>query len=343
MPSRAGVEGQPISPSVIGRLTGAFGSIARDAITGWKNGWLGPGQQFRSVPADVEPRAFPYQPGWNINAAPRSTESISFEQLRALANSEDITRMAIETRKDQIEKVPFVARLKPKRGEAKSDTKRRAESDDRLLEVNEFLENPGRVLYYPMVPGGENGGLVPGQPQLKQVPWNAWLRALIEDLLVIDAPAVMVRRNLAGGPFSLDVMDGALWKPILDRNGRVTSYQQWLYGIPGQTLGPNELIYMPRNPRPSRAYGFSPVEQLVFTINTLLRREAKQLASYTDGNIPDAIADVPETWSVEQIEKFQKGFDIRYTSSPEARSKLTFMPGGKRGAQILGQEVLKTE
>jgi hypothetical protein len=291
----------------------------------------------QSVPPEVQPRVWEYAPGFNVGQLPRATEPISFAQLRSLANLEDITRMAIETRKDQVEKIPFTARLTPIRGEAKSETKARAQEDDRLDEVNSFLKSPGRVLYYPLVNGQ------PGAPQLKQMPWNGWLRALLEDLLVVDAPAVMVRRNLKGGPFSFDVMDGALWKPVLDNNGHATSYQQWLYGVPGETLGPTELIYMPRNPRPSRAYGFSPVEQLVFTINLLLRRESKQLAHYTAGNIPEAVLRMPETWNPDQIEKFQKNFDAYVSGSVTSRSKMLFMPGGSTPVQLLGQDSLKTE
>jgi hypothetical protein len=334
MPSRAGVEGTFIPAG----LLQSAGVIARSYPAG-QSGWFSPGPaQVRAVPMDVEPRIWAYPPLYNLGLQPRGQEPVSFEQLRSLANLEDITRMAIETRKDQVEKVPFTAKLKRMKGETKAQLKARTQNDDRLDEVNAFMENPGRVLYYPEIAGEV------GQPQLKTTPWNGWLRSLLEDLLVIDAPAVMVRRAIDNTtPFSLDVMDGALWRPILDKNGHTTCYQQWLYGVPGETLGPQELIYMPRNPRSSRGYGFSPVEQLVFTINTLLRREAKQLASYTDGNIPDALASVPETWGVDQIEKFQKGFDARLSGNPRARSKLTFMPGGPKPVQVLGQEVLKTE
>jgi len=265
---------------------------------------------------------------------PRGQEGITFEQLRSLANTHDITRLAIETRKDQVEKVPFAARLIPKRGEAKGQLKARAQADGRLEEINDFLKHPGRVLYYP-----ESGE----QPQLKLSPWNGWLRALLEDLFVIDAPTVMVRRTLdPKTPFSLDVMDGALWKPLVDRNGNVTSYQQWLYGVPGETLGPNELVYMPRNPRSSRAYGLSVVESIVVTINIMLRRMAKQLAHYTIGNIPEAMCRTPEGWSPAMVEQFQKNFDTYLEGNAAARSKLLFMPGGTSPVQLLGQESLTT-
>ena len=52
----------------------------------------------------VEPerlRALDYPVGYNYIYTPRSFEPIGFAELRALAQNHDITRLCIETRKDQ--------------------------------------------------------------------------------------------------------------------------------------------------------------------------------------------------------------------------------------------------
>jgi hypothetical protein len=55
--------------------------------------------------APLEPervRVWDYPVGVNTIYTPRSYEAISFEELRRLADAHDITRLAIETRKDQL-------------------------------------------------------------------------------------------------------------------------------------------------------------------------------------------------------------------------------------------------
>jgi hypothetical protein len=56
-------------------------------------------------------RAFDYAVGANYIYTPRSTEPIGFAELRALAQNHDITRLCIETRKDQIEALEW--QIKP--------------------------------------------------------------------------------------------------------------------------------------------------------------------------------------------------------------------------------------
>src|SRR5207247_1752721 len=50
--------------------------------------------------------------GVNTSPTPRAYEPISFAELRALAEAHDITRLAIETRKDQLEKLDWT--IKPR-------------------------------------------------------------------------------------------------------------------------------------------------------------------------------------------------------------------------------------
>ena len=116
---------------------------------------------------------------------------MSFDELRALAESHDITRLAIETRKDQIEKLDWA--IKPRR-EKPADADARARGSHRLAE---FWRRPD----------GER-------------PFATWLRELLEDVLVLDAPALELRRNRGGDIIGLDIVDGATIKLLLDETGR---------------------------------------------------------------------------------------------------------------------------
>src|ERR1700736_6177047 len=151
------------------------------------------------VPPEREQvRLWDYPVGYNAIYTPRSYEAIGFDELRALAESHDITRLAIETRKDQIEKLDWT---------------------------------------------------------------------------------------------------------IKSRN------EQIIHGRPWRLLTSDELMYLPRNPRPHKAYGFSPVEQIVTTVNIALRRQAMQLQHFTEGNVPPGLLNAPDGWSPEQIRQFQEWFD----------------------------------
>jgi hypothetical protein len=86
---------------------------------------------------------------------PRSYEAIGFDELRALAESHDITRLAIETRKDQIEKLEWSIR-------SRDGKPTRAPAASRIVRLTEFWRSPD----------GEQS-------------FASWLREALEDVLVV--------------------------------------------------------------------------------------------------------------------------------------------------------------
>jgi phage portal protein BeeE len=103
----------------------------------------------------------------------------------------------------------------------------------------------------------------------------------------------------------------------------------------------DELIYRPRNQRLHDVYGFSPVEQVLMTINMGLRYDFARLAYFTDGEVPDAYFAAPESWSNAQMNEVQKNFDAYLAGNAENRHKIFVGPEGK--LQILKPPELKTE
>jgi phage portal protein BeeE len=95
-------------------------------------------------------------------------------------------------------------------------------------------------------------------------------------------------------------------------------------------LSSDELIYLPRNRRPHKAYGFSPVEQIVVTVNIGLRRQIMQLQHFTDGNVPPGLLNAPEGWNAEQIRQFQEWFDSILAGNTAARTRLVWAPSGAK-------------
>ena len=256
------------------------------------------------IPTEPEKlRLWDFPIGVNTIYTPRAYEPVSFDQLRGLADSHDITRLAIETRKDQLERLDWT--IKPRLARRAS-----ADASARCARLAEFWQQPD----------GER-------------PFASWLRELLEDVLVLDAPAIELRRNRAGDIIALDVVDGATIKVLFNDTGRrptppAPAFEQVIHGRPWKLLTSDELLYLPRNPRPHKAYGFGPVEQIVLTINIALRRQAAQLQHFTEGNVPPGLLNAPDGWSVEQIRQFQEWFDSVLAGNTAARSRLIWAPSG---------------
>ncbi len=268
------------------------------------DGWFGPGQPL-SVVAEPVPvgRQFDFPVGWNLRTQPRQDEAVSFEQLRGLAESWDLLRLVIETRKDQM--AGLVWSIKPRRPRESG-----APEDPRIGWLESLLAYPDR-----------------------EHDWAGWLRMLLEDLFVIDAPTLYLRRDRQGALWALEPVDGATIKRVLSEDGRTPAppdpaYQQILKGVPAVDYTADELVYLPRNPRANRVYGLSPVEQIVMTINIAIRRQLSQLAYFTEGNTPEALIGVPDAWNPEQIRQFQEYWDALLEGNLAARRHTRFVPGG---------------
>ena len=293
----------PIPQSLIGRVV----SGVRYALTGvTPSTWFGPGQPLQPMaPADVRGRQFDYSYGANLQYTPRTNEAISFDDLRALADNLPLLRAVIETRKDQVEGMTWT--IKPKMEEKKG---KKAPNDKRLDAVNEFFLFPD-----------------------KEHTFATWLRILLEEMLVIDAATIYPRMTLGGDLYSLDIVDGSTIKRVIDADGRTPTppdpaFQQVLHGMPAGDFSRDELLYLPRNIRSNRLYGYSPVEQIVLTVNIALRRDLSTLDYYSSGSIPDAFGTLPKEWSADQIKSFQDHFDSLISGNSAERRKLRFMPDG---------------
>lgn len=291
----------PIEPSLIARVSGGL----RLLFTGEVPIWMSPLKPMAPVVDDaqkpsVEGRAFDYDVGLNLRVTPRQGEAVDFKTLRSLADGYDLLRLMIETRKDQLGKLNFVVRPRDKD----------AECDARCKELVEFLRYPDR----------ENN-------------WHDWLRMLAEDMLVIDAASVYTRRTLGGQVYGFELVDGATVSRKISAQGRTPlppeiAYQQVFKGMPAVDYTADELLYAPRNKRTHKVYGYSPVEQIMTTVNLALRRQLSQLSFYTDGDTPNLIMSVPATWTPEQVTRFQSNWNNMLSGNAEERARTKFVPDG---------------
>lgn len=302
----------PIEPGVIAR----FGRRLRDTI----DVWFGPDLPLPvSAPPGTAPRTTDYPVAYNVNVQPRTLEAISFAQMRSLSDSFDLVRLCIETRKDQVSRVPWSFRMKQSQGNKTPGNGRKAplsaEDERRIEELTAFFS----------CPDGEHS-------------WQQWIRLFVEDLLVLDAPALAPLATADGALWSpgkklyaLEVIDGATIARKIDAMGRTpappaVAYQQILKGLPAVNFTADQLVYRPRNVRAHKFFGFSPVEQIILTINIGLRRQMHLLNFYTEGNVPEAIVQTPKEWSADQISEFQEWFDSALAGNSARRRRITFVP-----------------
>lgn len=263
------------------------------------------------------PRWWDYQVGYNISYNPRQYEPLSFGMLRAVASSLGVLRALIQTRKDQLARIPWDIRFKKTDSEAKDDL--------RVQYLKKFLRKPDR-----------------------QTRWHAWLRLLLDDLLILDAPTIYVEKSVLGIPYALNVVDGATIFPLIDDWGRRPeppdpAYQQIIKGRPALNLSSDQIIYAPMNLRANhRPYGYSPVEQVYVEIMMSIRRELYQLDYYTEGTIPDLVVTVPKEWTGSQIAEFQSTFDFLLEGNTALKSKVRFLPGDMKPFEIK-QPILKND
>lgn len=250
-------------------------------------------------PASAAGRRWDYPVAQNIH---HWRDGVSFEAMRSLADSYDLMRLVIETRKDQLEGLAW--KIGPKNKDKISDT------DTRIEDLTQFFARPDGTHR-----------------------WKAWTRMLAEDMLVIDAATVYLRRTLGGNVYSLEPIDGATIQPLIDDHGRrpmppFAAYQQRIHGLPAVGYTADEIIQGVRNPRTHKLYGYSPVEQVINIVETALYRQTFQKQFYTEGTTPDLIFSVPNSWSATQTKEFETYWNELLSGNLAERRRTRFVPEG---------------
>jgi HK97 family phage portal protein len=272
----------------------------------------GPGAPLDPVSDNNPVRVLDFPPGYNLSPTPRTGESFSFAELRAFANVE-LVRLAIETRKDQIERLDWKVRpILDRRRRGAIPQEAYPAQAARVKQVENFLRKPDGIHLF-----------------------STWIRLLMEDLLAIDAVALEVRRNRVGQLIGLDPVPGDTVHILIDATGRrplapLPAYQQIIRGTVYNNLTAEELLYLPRNVRPGHVYGMSPVQQIIVTINTVLGRQTQQLAYFSAGNTPEGIINAPDGWTAEQLKAYQQWFDEYLAGNATRRSGVLWVPFGAK-------------
>ena len=294
---------------------------------------FGPGEPIRPSTPREAPRREQYDVSRNINWVPRSEEHrvVTYSQMRSLSRIHGVTRTVIEKRKDEIKGLDWEISVKPEYETSVADP-----TED-VKKATKFFNKPDL-----------------------ETPFDQWENAILEDIYVIDAPALYKERDRLGRFRSLQNIDGATFKMLVNDSGRVPqapylAYEQVIYGMPHtgyikpiKGINPfitgdayelsldtersvytnyEELYYRPFNVSTDGVYGWSHVESIIMTVEVALRRDVSFKEWFKSGNVPAGFIPVPETWSPDQIISFMNTFNAALAGDLSARSQLVAYPG----------------
>lgn len=255
------------------------------------------------------PRQFEYGVGYNIAELPRGTEDYSFAELRAVAKSYDAVQLCEQAWFDYVSKLEL-------------DIEPISELMGEDMDISMYEDD---IQYY------KNFFASPD----KEHDLHSWLRMAVRDQLEIDAVAIYVRPDMIGRPYSLDLIDGATIKPLIDDRGRrptgeFPAFEQFVYGMPSVLLRADELIYIKETEQSDSVYGRSRVERIMMKIMQAMRKQTKDLMRFTDGTVPAGVVEIsPEiNWTQDQINDEEIQFNNLMAGNDVMRARIKFLPRG---------------
>lgn len=329
-------------------VPGSEAMLTRDP---YQENAFGPGVPLIPSPLDQllpsgrpAPRRMEYPASINTQV---TTRAVPFGLLRDAADAVEIVRACIEVNKAALTGLDWSFGIDPSRAKhiaQNTGVSRQTVTSDLQ---DKFSDDMDRLHQWWSKPDRINN-------------WNfsEWLGALLEDQMVIDAIALYPHMKMNGDLHSLELLDAATIKPLLDHRGAtpqppLAAYQQILWGfprgefeaspigevdaefvssvygsLPGSAAKTDALIYRVKNRRSRSPYGFSCVEQALAVIDLWNRRFDWLRSEYTAGVAPEMLIEVDSTMTPEQLREYQAVFNDDLSGRSAERHRARFLPAG---------------
>ncbi len=259
-----------------------------------------------------------YQVGENVQVTPRHGR-VSFETLKAIYNAWDVPQIICQ----------------------------HLINDVRSLDVSWLPADGVKTDVSADIEAAEAFFLCPDRRR----PFRTWLAQWLQDVFRWDAGALYIRRNNAGDPIALEVVDGTTVIPLTDYFGRVPmdeddagadpgdeldgemvpAYAQVIMGMPWTWLAAEDLIYQPLNPVPESQYGLAPLEKVMLTGNTDVRFQMHFLEAFTDSSMPAGLMEAPPDMSdPAQLQEWQDVWDALMVGDQAMLRRIRWVPSGTK-------------
>jgi len=280
----------------------------------------------------ADPRRWEFPVAWNLQITEQRT--VPFSVLRQVADNADIVRKCIEVVKAALMGQEWDISITPDAvshvmseqsiSHLKASQLLRDDMRPEIARVKDFWKYPDRL----------NG-----------MSFHEWLGQLLEESMVIDALSIYPNTSYDAKLHSLEILDGATIKPLLDGRGSRPvaphpAYQQILWGYPrGEfTATPDadgeftsdDLIYAPRTRRPFTPYGFGPVERCLPLVDLYMKRLQWFRTEFTDGVMPDLMmkTDMDFGNNPQLLQGYEQVFNDALAGNMEARRRMRILPDG---------------
>lgn len=293
-----------------------------------------PGDPVRQIPG-IGLRQWNYPVGTNIAPIPRGTEGVPFPTLRALSRSYYGIGLCKRAFFRIMQRLELTFTPRPEllgSGDATSDKW----LTPALKMRDWFIDGPSKR-------GNED--------------LAAWLKAVINDLLELDAVGIWPEPTRAGRLYALRYIDGSTIQCLEDLSGSTPrppapAYRQVVYGAPGIMLtvptsdgkvSESQLDYLKMVTRSDGPYGLPPVEDMILTVNQALRKQAYDLRRYTDGATPEGIVTTQnaELFSLtpDQVQVYEQMWNAVLAGNDALKVRTKFLQPGFQFTSTKQQEI----
>ena len=165
-----------------------------------------------------------------------------------------------------------------------------------------------------------------------------WEMQVLEDLLVIGAPAIWRMHNHGGEFAGLRPIDAALIAPYVTARGTqpkppARAYSFSAYSLPYIAYTTDELIYKPMESRTWTPYGFGPVESTIAYVLVQIYRSLYYVNTYDRSDLPPGWITLPKDWTQKNVVDFADAMALRFEGEQPERYHVRYMPAESKYQQ----------
>jgi Phage portal protein len=367
-------------PTWPGWQNGGFGGQQARPIApgGWQDPMVPFGPMMPIPPQAIDPldpetgrplpRRFQYPISWNLPG--NGDRFVPWNVLRQLADGIGIIRKCIEIRKSEMIQLDWdivvatsvfeQAMLEAAVSKHSASQAKAAATGDPQAKADQVRQNSVSRHQIDSDFRFKNHGAIANlkawwnkPDRINDWTFKDWLNAVMEDALVLDAVSLYPHKDLKGDLHSLELIDSATIKPLLDHRGATPqlpnpAFQQILHGFPrgeftyapgsGDEFDRDTLIYKVRNRRSIGPYGYGPTEQAIQDADLYLKRRIWMDSEYSDGVVPELLVKVDAPMTAQQLKDYETVFNDLLSGNTVERHRARFLPSGFEPVLLPAQE-----